>query len=86
MDRARLIPVIEIATPAEWNQIMGHTNSYIYEKFYQNRLVKTNISAASLKMPSRSSLLASVAHIGINRDPRAPVHLDINEQDAALAN
>lgn len=36
-------------------------------------------------MPSRSSLLASVGHIGINRDPRAPVHLDVDEQDAALA-
>ncbi|KAL9130584.1 MAG: hypothetical protein Q9175_006985 [Cornicularia normoerica] len=75
----------EIATPAERNQIMGHTNSYIFKKFYQNRVIKTDISAAFLKIPSRSSLLASVGHIDIDRNPRAPVHLDTNEQDAALA-
>ena len=51
----------------------------------QNRVVKTDISAAFLKMPLRSSLLASVGYIDIDRDPRAPVHLDTNEQDAALA-
>lgn len=51
----------------------------------QNRVVKPDISAAFLKMPLRSSLLASVGYIDIDRDPRAPVHLDTNEQDAALA-
>ena len=30
-------------------------------------------------------MLASVSHIGIGRHPRAPVHLDTNEQDATLA-
>lgn len=76
----------KIAASAERNQIMGHSNSNIYEKFYQNQVVSTDISAAILKMPSRSSLLASVDHIGIDRDPRAPLHLDTEEQDTALAN
>ena len=64
---------------------MGHSNSSIFEKYYQNRVVSIDISAAVLKMPSRSSLLASVGHIGIDRDPRAPLHLDTKERDAALA-
>ncbi len=63
---------------------MGHTNSSIYERFYQNRVVSIDISAAFLKMPSRSSLIASVGHIGIDRDPRAPLCLDSEEEDAAL--
>lgn len=64
---------------------MGQSNSYIYEKYYQNRVVSIDVSAAVLKTPSRSSLLASVGHIGIDRDPRAPLHLDAEERDAALA-
>ena len=63
---------------------MGHTNSYIFEKYYQNRVVSIEISAAILKMPSRSSLLASVGHIGVDRDPRAPLHLDPGEKHTAL--
>ncbi|KAL6712955.1 hypothetical protein ACLMJK_009510 [Lecanora helva] len=77
--------VNSIATPAERNQIMGHTNSYIFEKYYQNRVVSTDISAAFLKKPPRSSLLASVGHIGIDRDPRAPCGLEPEEKSAALA-
>ena len=55
---------------------MGHTNSYIFEKYYQNRVVSIDISVAIVKMPSRSSLLASVGHIGVDRDPGAPLDLD----------
>ena len=65
---------------------MGHSNSSIYEKFYQNRYVTTDIAAAILKTPSRSSLLASVGHIGIDRDPRAPLRLHAEERKTALAN
>lgn len=84
IDGDQLTSKIEIATPAERNQIMGHHNSAIFEKHYQNRVVSIDISAAFLKMPSRDSLIASVGHIGIDRDPRAPQRLSTEEQDAAL--
>ena len=69
----KLIAFIEIVTPAERNQIMGHHHSSIYEQYYQNRVVSTVISADFLKKPSRSLLLVSVGHIGIDRNPRAPL-------------
>lgn len=75
---------IEIATTAERNQIMGHSRFDIYEKHYQNRVVNIDISAAILKTPSRNSLLESVGHIGLDRDPRVPQTLDQKEKDAVL--
>ena len=38
-----------------------------------------------LKTPSRSSLLESVGHIGLDRDPRVPQSLNKEEKDAVLA-
>ncbi len=64
---------------------MGHSRSDIYEKHYQNRVVNIDIAAAMLKTPSRSSLLESVGHIGLDRDPRVPQTLDQREKDAVLA-
>lgn len=75
----------EIATTAERNQIMGHSRADIYEKHYQNRVVNIDIAAAILKTPSRSSLLESVGHIGLDHDPRVPQTLDQEEKDAVLA-
>ena len=75
----------EIATTAERNQIMGHSRADIYEKHYQNRVVNIDISAAMLKTPSRSSLLESVGHIGLDRDPRVPQSLNREEKYAVLA-
>ncbi len=72
-------------TPAERNQVMGHSRSSIFEHFYQNNVVGTDIAAAVLKTPSRSSLIASIGHIGIDRDPRAPQDLDTKEQATVLA-
>ena len=72
-------------TPAERNQVMGHSRNSIFEHFYQNHVVSTDIAAAVLKTPSRSSLLASFDHIGIDRDPRAPKSLDPKEQASILA-
>ncbi len=54
-------------TPAERNQVMGHSRNSIFEDFYQNHVVGTNIAAAVLKTPSRTSLLTSIDHIGIDR-------------------
>lgn len=64
---------------------MGHSNSQIFVRYYQSRVVSTDISAAFLKMPSRSSLLASIGHIGIDRDPRAPLQLELEEKKAVLS-
>ena len=72
-------------TPAERNQVIGHSRSSIFEHFYQNHVVSADIAAAVLKTPSRSSLIASIGHIGIDRDPRAPLELDPQEQASALA-
>ena len=52
IDGDRLTLGLEIATSAKRNQVMGHTNSSLYGKFYQNRVVSIDISAAFLKMPS----------------------------------
>ena len=77
--------MLEIMTPAERNQVMGHSRSSIFEHFYRNHVVSTDIAAAVLKTPSRSSLLASIGHIGIDRDPRAPKGLNPKEQASILA-
>lgn len=76
---------IEIATTAERNQIMGHSRVNIYEQHYQNRVINIDITAAILKTPSRSSLLESVGHLGLDRDPRVPQTLDQKDRDAVLA-
>lgn len=76
---------IEIATTAERNQIMGHSRVNIYEQHYQNRVINIDITAAILKTPSRSSLLESIGHLGLDRDPRVPQMLDQKERDAVLA-
>lgn len=76
---------IEIATTAERCQIMGHSRVNIYEQHYQNRVINIDITAAILKTPSRSSLLESVDHLGLDRDPRVPQMLDQKERDAVLA-
>ena len=75
----------EIATTAERNQIIGHSRADIYEKHYQNGVVNIDIAAAILKTPSRSSLLKSIGHIGLDHDPRVPQTLDQKEKDAVLA-
>ena len=64
---------------------MGHSRANIYEKHYQNRVIDIDIAAAILQTPSRSSLLKSVSHLDLDRDPRVPQMLDQKERDAALA-
>ncbi|KAL2360741.1 hypothetical protein RJZ56_006378 [Blastomyces dermatitidis] len=52
--------VDDVATTAEWNQVLGHSRADIFERYYMSQKVKRDIQSAYLGCPARASVIRAV--------------------------
>ena len=65
---------------------MGHANSAIYDKYYQNDIVDADIVAALLEKPSDQAAMRLLGHVSLARDPNAPNSLsDVDRYQIAIS-
>ena len=64
--------VTESAPDGVRNQAMGHSNSQIHDRYYQNQILAADIVSAFLDTPSDEALMKLMGHMSLTRDPQAP--------------
>lgn len=57
------------------NQVMGHSDSNIYHRYYQNQVVDADTVSAFLEEPSNKAVLRLAGHVSLTKDPNAPTRL-----------
>ncbi|KAH0545274.1 hypothetical protein FGG08_000573 [Glutinoglossum americanum] len=61
-----------VATTAERNQVLGHSRSDIFLRYYISERVKRDVQSAYLGRPARDALIRAVGRMSLARDPHAP--------------
>ena len=62
---------------------MGHRNSEIHDRYYQNQVLDTDIVSAFLDTPSDEALMKLMGHMSLTRDPSAPSKPSLAQYDQA---
>jgi hypothetical protein len=62
-------------TDQERNRILGHSGTWIFEKYYNDHFIHRDVQSVVLLRPPQAQLVAAVAQMNRNRDPKAPKDL-----------
>ena len=62
-------------TDQERNRILGHSGTWIFEKFYNDHFIHRDVQSVVLLRPPQAELISAVARMSRKRDPNAPQDL-----------
>lgn len=65
-----------VVTEAERNQVLGHSRSEIFLRYYIQEQVRADVQSAFLGVPARQALFKVVGRMSLDRDPRVPQNLN----------
>jgi hypothetical protein len=68
---------------SQQNQILGHTHSEIFLKFYLSRCVVVDVQAAFLGHDSMSNMIKEIGKLCLHWDPNLPKHLTDSQRASA---